>query len=66
MIKDFLSFLGICFIAFMVFGVGAVSSENYYREKIIVYCLNNPEQCKQEYNYYKTGQPENFKLPEIP
>jgi hypothetical protein len=45
---------------------GKSAGEFEMRPKVVVYCIEKPDLCKEEYNTIKTQQKlNNYKLPEI-
>ena len=45
---------------------GKPAGEFEMRPKVVVYCIEKPDLCKEEYNTIKTQQKlNNYKLPEI-
>lgn len=45
---------------------GKDSGESEMRPKVVLYCIEKPDLCKEEYNTIKTQQKlNNYKLPEI-
>ena len=56
-------------IIFTFFGgiiAGGVHMEDITREKVVLYCIEKPDLCKEEYNHIKTQENlNNYKLPEL-
>lgn len=46
--------------------VGNSAGADYMRHKVVVYCIEKPDLCKEEYNTIKTQQKlNNYQKPEI-
>lgn len=59
-------FASIGAILLVGYNVGKIAGEFEMRPKVVLYCNEKPQLCKEEYNTIKTQQKlKNYKLPEI-
>ena len=54
--NDFVNFVSVVLLAGSLFIVGFTTGQTSGGNQKVIYCIEKPEQCKIEYQYFKLGE----------